>query len=344
MKMHFETHLLKFTFDAGTSRGIMKTRPVLILKLSSHSGVTGIGEAAPIDGLSVETFEETRQWLEEANKSLQWQDDELRLGSRAWIEKYVPERLRALRTAFEMGYAQLQNAGAYWFEGPFLKGQPIPINGLIWMDQPAQMLAEAKKKWEAGFDCLKLKIGALDFDSELEVLFQMRKMADPGSLIIRVDANGAFDRADVFEKLKELKKYHLHSIEQPIKPGQWDLMEELCQQNLIPVALDEELIHSRDPFETLKKIKPGFIVLKPSLIGGFEITTHWIKTAENMGIGWWLTSALESNYGLQALAQYVSRFEIKMHQGLGTGKLYENNIGPESTVGKGQLTIGRVHG
>jgi o-succinylbenzoate synthase len=338
MNIEFERYLLKFSFDAGTSRGIMKTRPILLLKLS-QGDYQGIGEVAPIDGLSLESIDETEHWLADALKNGLGKEFGEPVGSRAWLEEYLPERYRALRMGFEMAYAHLHNRGNYWFDGSFINGKTIPINGLVWMSDLEQMLSEAKKKWEQGYDCIKIKVGAIDFDSELALLHEMRKWAGPGNLIIRVDANGAFDSTDVFDKLKALQRYKLHSIEQPIKPGQWDLMEELCLDPIVPIALDEELIHSGEPDLMIRRLKPAYIVLKPSLIGGFTKTERWIKAAESKNIQWWLTSALESNYGLQALAQFVSRYNLRLHQGLGTGQLFENNIGPDSFAAAGQLSF-----
>ena len=192
-----------------------------------------------------------------------------------------------------------------------------------------RMLAQIEKKMEAGFRCIKLKIGAINFEEELALLQHIRSHYSFKEIELRVDANGAFSPTDAMEKLKRLSELDLHSIEQPIRAGQWEAMARLCEETPLPIALDEELIGITDSTEKLallETISPQYIVLKPSLIGGFSGAEEWIEFARNCRVGWWITSALESNVGLNAIAQWTATLPINMPQGLGTGALYTNNI------------------
>jgi o-succinylbenzoate synthase len=218
--------------------------------------------------------------------------------------------------------------------------QGLAINGLIWMNEFEMMKQETIEKLEMGFDCLKFKIGAIDFENECELLSIVRNHQLGKKIIIRLDANGAFKPEEALEKLERLRHFNIHSIEQPIKKGQWDEMKKLCQSSPIPVALDEELIgifDEKDMEQLLVEIKPQYIVLKPNLIGGFVQTDLWIKYAEKYNIGWWLTSALEGNIGLNAIAQFAASKNTLHHSGLGTGKLYINNLPPYTKIEKGFL-------
>ena len=212
----------------------------------------------------------------------------------------------------------------------FSRGEAgIPINGLIWMGDFDKMLSQIEKKMEAGFRCIKLKIGAINFEEELALLRHIRTRFSSKEIELRVDANGAFSPVDAMEKLKRLSELDLHSIEQPIRQGQWREMARLCARTPVPIALDEELIGVNDAGqkrELLEAIRPRYIILKPALAGGFSGTEEWIRLAEARGIGWWVTSALESNIGLSALAQWTYGLQNPMPQGLGTGLLYTNNI------------------
>jgi L-alanine-DL-glutamate epimerase-like enolase superfamily enzyme len=217
------------------------------------------------------------------------------------------------------------------FPGAFTSGEQIvPINGLIWMGNKSEMRARIREKLDQGWKCLKLKVGALDFDTECGILSEIRGEYSPTDLMIRLDANGAFTPDQALEKLKILSAFEIHSIEQPIRPGQWENMAGLCEQSPIPIALDEELIgvHSySDKKNLLEQIKPTFVVLKPTLHGGFRACDHWIDLAQESGTGWWATSYLESDIGLNAIAQWVgSRAVPGVYQGLGTGSLYTNNL------------------
>jgi L-alanine-DL-glutamate epimerase-like enolase superfamily enzyme len=208
------------------------------------------------------------------------------------------------------------------------------------MDEPEQMITQALKKIEAGFTCIKLKVGAIDFEKECQVLETIREQYSEEQVVLRVDANGAFKEADVWKKLEKLASYAIHSIEQPVKPKQHELMRQLCKDAPLDIALDEELIGIdtlADKEALLEELNPPFIILKPTLLGGFQATEEWIKAAEYRGIEWWMTSALESNIGLNAICQFTSTFPVYMPQGLGTGSLYHNNITSPLTVGNGSI-------
>jgi L-alanine-DL-glutamate epimerase-like enolase superfamily enzyme len=216
------------------------------------------------------------------------------------------------------------------FPSEFTKGQKgIPINGLIWMGSKAEMKSRISEKLNAGYHVIKLKIGALDFQEELSILRDIRKEFSPRDLEIRVDANGAFSPDEALERLKALSDFNIHSIEQPIKPGQWEYMSRLCESSPMDIALDEELISLRKSVERkklLQEVKPQYLILKPSLIGGMGVTREWIHLAGSIGAGWWITSALESNVGLNAIAQFTYTLKTDFPQGLGTGSLFTNNI------------------
>jgi L-alanine-DL-glutamate epimerase-like enolase superfamily enzyme len=227
------------------------------------------------------------------------------------------------------------------FPSDFTKGKDsIPINGLIWMGDPVFMKQQIKDKLASGFSCIKLKIGAIDFDNELELIKSIRNEFDAKTIEIRVDANGAFKPNEALEKLKRLSDYNLHSIEQPIRQGQVGDMAQLCSETPLPIALDEELIGVFSVTEKqflLQTIKPQYIILKPTLVGGFKGSQEWIALAESNQIGWWVTSALESNIGLNAIAQWTYTLESQLPQGLGTGGLFTNNIQSPLVVDSGQL-------
>ena len=320
MNAHFTKYELYFKRPAATSRGIYKTRTVWYLILDEN-GKTGIGECAPLPGLSTETPEEVEMLLNEicANPTY-------------FIENQnVTRNISSVQFAFETAWLDLQNRGhQILFPSDFTKGkQGIPINGLVWMGDVGFMLQQIHEKIEAGFRCLKLKIGSLDFEKELETLGSIREKYDAGQITLRIDANGAFKPNEALEKLKRLAQFHIHSIEQPIAAGQWKKMAAVCKNSLVPVALDEELIgiQNKDEKEKLlDDIRPQFIVLKPSLHGGLSGCSEWIELAEKRSIGWWITSYLESDVGLNAIAQWTFRQNTKGHQGLGTGRLFTNNI------------------
>jgi len=334
LKLDFTTHTLQFTFHAGTSRGVLREKPGIFLRLSDtvDPKTFGYGEAGPLRGLSMEDLDD----LPDVVRTLQ--SDILPVRSPGSVEEalhlahqLVPSGYPSVRFALETALLDLLNGGSgVIFNNAFTEGKlPIPINGLIWMGDKDFMLRQIKEKLEAGYTCLKMKIGAIDFDTECEILAGIRKAYGPEDITLRVDANGAFKPADSLVKLERLSQYKLHSIEQPLQAGQWEAYHVLCNRSPVPVALDEELIGVEEKgrkAELLDFIKPQFVVLKPSLLGGFMATREWIELAEKRKIGWWMTSALESNIGLNAIAQFTAEFPLHTPQGLGTGQLYNNNF------------------
>lgn len=321
-RIHIEPRTLHFKQPAGTSRGVYTTRRVWYLHLTSDSqpGREGIGECAPLPNLSCDDLPHYEQLLSSlCQEAAQSGIDYERL-------RPYPSILFGLETAFR----HFERGTASLWDTPFSRGeQGIPINGLIWMGSYTQMLAQIEAKMQAGFRCIKLKIGAIHFEEELSLLKIIRRHFSAKEIELRVDANGAFSPAEALEKLKRLSELDLHSIEQPIRAGQWDSMARLSQLSPLPIALDEELIgvHSTSrKKELLETIHPQYIILKPSLHGGLWGSQEWIAAASQLGIGWWITSALESNIGLNAIAQWCATLHNPLPQGLGTGALFTDNI------------------
>lgn len=288
----------------------------------THPERVGWGECALFRGLGSDDRPEYEQVLAEACRQV---------GILPFDE--VLDRL-AEWTSIRFGFETARQELCGWRDYPsrFDKGEhPITINGLVWMGDKATMLRRIEEKLDAGFRCVKLKIGAIDFDAELDLLRMVRGRFSRNEIELRVDANGAFSPDEAPHKLDALARYDLHSIEQPIKAGQWEAMAQLCATTPIPIALDEELVACRKvtpelTAQMLDTIKPQYIILKPSLTGALSGTNQWIKAATERGIGWWITSALESNIGLSAIARYTASLSTQMPQGLGTGGLYTNNI------------------
>lgn len=330
MSFRFQHHILYFNRPARTSRDVLEQRDVYFLRVSSEDGLAfGFGECAPIWGLSTESKPEVERAIAGFDQLLK-NPSELRSTMLS-----IP----SLRFALETALFDLANGGVMKpFDVDLAK--PIPINGLVWMADIETMLTECRSKIESGFKTIKFKIGSHAFDQELEMLKKVRREFDAGDLEIRLDANGAFDASDCLEKLDQLTMIHPHSIEQPIRAGQWEVHAELIRRSPIPIALDEELIGVHDIAQKRKlldTIQPSFLVLKPSLHGGFSGSDEWISLATERSIGWWATSALESNVGLNAIAQWVLTKEITLPQGLGTGGLFSNNIASPWVVEKGFL-------
>lgn len=325
---------LFFKAPAGTSRGILKTKPTWFLILKhSLTGNVGIGECSIIPKLSIDDKPEIEPQLKKIV-------DLINDGKVPKVSDYNewPAIQFALETALnDMAYEDHFSP----YPGDFSSGKKtIYINGLIWMGDVEFMHRQIQEKLDDGFNCIKIKIGAIDFESELRLLKSIRDRFSAGQIEIRVDANGAFSYDDALSKLEQLAKFDIHSIEQPIAPGQWKEMAVLCIKSPIPIALDEELIgviDSGDKMQMLQFIQPQYIILKPSLIGGIAASEEWISIAEKNGIGWWATSALESNIGLNAIAQWVSSKKTDMPQGLGTGKLFTNNIDSPLDIRNGAL-------
>lgn len=295
----------------------------------------GIGECGILRSLSIDD-------TPEYEARLKWTCDNIHLSLKSLLESLT--EYPSIQFGLEMAFMSLDSQDSFTlFPSDFTQGNDsIPINGLIWMGEKSFMKNQVQQKIEEGFSCLKLKIGAIDFDEELELLGAIRKQFTKNDMELRVDANGAFSRLDALDKLKRLSELDLHSIEQPIKQGQWQEMAQLCEQTPLPIALDEELIGVFDFAEKdrlLDTIKPQYIILKPSLVGGFDSTNNWIALAEQQDIGWWITSALESNVGLNAIAQYTYTKHNAMPQGLGTGSLFTNNFQSPLLVKNGTLRI-----
>ena len=329
-------HTLHFHFEAGTSRGVLTQKKSYYVIIRSE-GKTGIGEAGPLAGLSPDYEEDCLPTFQKNLKKLGPIPTE-KSGISAYVQQ-IPFDKPALRFAVESALLDLfaEKSGRY-FDNSFSRGESeIPINGLIWMGKPDFMASQIEQKLKGGFTCLKLKIGALDFETELGLLSNLRARFSKEQLTLRVDANGAFSPEAAASKLEKLAKYDLHSIEQPIQAGQWDEMAKLCRQEIIPIALDEELIGHENPATVLEAIKPQFAIFKPSFLGGFEATRSWIEACEKRAIDWWITSALESNIGLQAISQFTAEYPVNMPQGLGTGQLYTNNFASGLGIDRGNI-------
>lgn len=317
----YKKYTLDFKRPAGTSRGVMHTKDTWFLELT-QDGKKGIGECGLLKGLSIDD-------VPNYEAKLQWVCDNVNLGKAALLNELeeFPSLQMGIETAFMSCAA---NDPFVLFPSAFTKGEEgIVTNGLIWMGDKAFMQQQIKEKIANGFRCIKLKIGAIDFATEYELLKGIRAEFSSTDIELRVDANGAFTPDTALEKLKPLSDLQLHSIEQPIKAGQWDAMAQLCAQTPLPIALDEELIGvfgNDQKAKLLQTIQPQYIILKPSLVGGFLGSDSWIALAQKLGVGWWITSALESNIGLNAIAQYTYTKYNPMPQGLGTGSLYTNNI------------------
>ncbi|HYQ57343.1 MAG TPA: o-succinylbenzoate synthase [Draconibacterium sp.] len=319
-KAGYQKYELHFKQPAGTSRGVLKTRTVWFLFLEEN-GITGLGECAPLPGLSIETPQEVEAELKKICS------DPVPYINNIDLLQDLP----SLKFALESALLDMQNGGIrQLFPSAFPKGQAgIPINGLIWMNEIDNMQHQIEEKLASGFRCIKLKIGAKDFEQELNLLKAVRERFSSEEITLRVDANGAFDTNSASVKLKRLAELHLHSIEQPIRAGQWNEMTELCKTSPLPIALDEELIRinkREEKIQLLETIRPQFLILKPSLHGGISGCDEWIELANQRNIGWWITSYLESNIGLNAIAQWAFTKNTTMHQGLGTGQLFTNNI------------------
>lgn len=322
MTYNIQERTLHFKQPAGTSRGVYTTRKIWLVYLSDGKK-TGMGECAPLPDLSCDVRNDYEEVLEGFCQKL-CESGEIDYEA---MRDY-PSMLFGLETAL----LNLQH-GDIMFDTAFSRGEVgIPINGLVWMGNYDEMLQRMEEKLEKGFRCVKLKIGAIDFDQELDLVKRIRDRFSFHEVELRLDANGAFPYEEALYKLELLSQYAIHSIEQPIKAQQWALMAELCRESPLPIALDEELIGVNDPemkHHMLNIIKPRYIILKPSLHGGMQGCREWIKTARDMGIDSWITSALESNIGLNAIAQFAADVygdHITMPQGLGTGQLFTDNI------------------
>ena len=332
IKATFKKYILQFKLPGGTSRGVLHTKETYFLKIIDDQN-TGIGECAVFKGLSADDrpdYEEKLQWL----------CDHIHLDKDLLLHELI--EFPSIQFGLEQALLSIISKGTFeLFPSDFTNGNDsIAINGLIWMGNRSFMQKQIKEKLKAGFTTIKLKIGAIDFQTELDLLKSIRNDFPANEIELRVDANGAFHPNEALEKLKQLSEFQLHSIEQPIKAGQWEKMEDLCKKTPLAIALDEELIgvfKRSDKEKMLQSINPQYIILKPSLIGGFQGTDEWIELANKYGIDWWITSALESNIGLNAIAQYTYIQQNKLPQGLGTGGLFTNNFISPLMVENGAL-------
>jgi o-succinylbenzoate synthase len=318
----------------------MKDKTSWFIKIfeDENPDLFGIGECGPLPGLSIDSIpgfnSRVSTVVDHINHSAYTAfDDKI-------IRDLAGAGFPAIVFGLETAWLDFQNGGQRLiYQNGFVKGDPVMINGLIWMGDMDFMMDQINIKVGQGFKCLKLKVGGLDFDRECDILRYIRKKYFREEIIIRLDANGAFKVDDVLYKLDELARYQIHSIEQPLRPG-LNEMEELCRKSPIPVALDEELIGKETAEEKtslLKKLKPNFIVLKPTLHGGFQGCAEWISIAESMNIGWWVTSALESSIGLNAICQFTANYRTQLYQGLGTGAIYEDNFSSPLRVKNGNI-------
>ena len=319
--------MLHFKQPAGTSRGVYTERRIWLVTISDGERI-GVGECAPLPNLSCDDLpnytEVLRRFCDEVERTGELDTEALR---------DYPSMLFGLETALMDVRCKMEDGRSLLFDNAFSRGEVgIPINGLVWMGSFEEMRERIEQKLAQGFHCVKLKIGAIDFDAELELIKRIRERFSLHEVELRVDANGAFPFEEALYKMELLSQFALHSIEQPIKAKQWANMAELCRESPLPIALDEELIGVNDPDQKrqmLNIIRPRYIILKPSLHGGMMGVREWIDIANDMGIGSWITSALESNIGLNAIAQLAADIygpHIRMPQGLGTGQLFTDNI------------------
>jgi len=343
LQASFTKKVFHFNFTARTSRGRMNDRTSWFIKIwdEKSPAAFGLGECAPLPGLSIDLkpdFEEVLQKVVEKIPSLSIQGNSLLEDARALVPSGYPSIVFGL----EIALLDLKNGGErIIFNNSFLQSKPIPINGLVWMGDLDVMLQQASIKIDDGFRCIKIKVGGLNFEKECDILHYIRKKYFRDTIELRLDANGSFKSEEALYKLYDLAKYNIQSIEQPVKPGQ-PVMEELCKKSPIPIVLDEELIgvdQMEDKMKLLQKIKPQFIIIKPSLIGGIQASQDWISVAQEQGIGWWMTSALESNIGLNAICQFTANYPVTMPQGLGTGTLYDDNFQSPLEVARGEISF-----
>ena len=331
LEASYVKYILEFKNPSGTSRGVLRKKSTYFIHVN-QGDLSAVGEANMFEGLSSDDVPEYEEKLAEVCLN---------------INQYATNYHETLRDfpsivfGLEQAFLKLQNASDWCYDNAFTQGKKgIPINGLIWMGSAAFMQEQIEEKLKQNFTCIKLKIGAIDFEAELEILRELRAQFPANQLEIRVDANGAFQVNDALEKLTKLAAIKLHSIEQPIKAKQINEMASLCRNTPLAIALDEELIGVNEVQEKealLRKIKPQYIILKPALVGGFQSCDEWIRIAESLGISWWITSALESNIGLDAIAQYTYSKNTAMFQGLGTGGLFTNNTKSTLRIVNGEL-------
>ena len=332
IKATYKKYNLNFKTPSGTSRGILKIKETWFFILKDN-GRVGIGETGLFRGLSIDD-------VDHYENKLNWVCNHIDLGLEL-LRKQLYE-FPSIQFGLEQAFLSLKSESSFeLFPSSFTRGKKsIPINGLIWMGNRSFMKNQIQEKLKSGFSCLKMKIGALNFDAEMELLKEIRKEFSSNEIELRVDANGAFNPKNALEKLHRLSALEIHSIEQPIQQGQVQEMAELCSKTPLPIALDEELIgvfSSEQKKKLIATIAPQYIILKPSLIGGFAGSEEWINFAQQYNCGWWITSALESNVGLNAIAQFTYTLQSNLPQGLGTGGLFTNNFTSPLEVKNGTL-------
>jgi O-succinylbenzoate synthase len=322
IRAEYIPYTLEFILPAGTSRGVLERKPAWFIRLTDAHGTTGLGEVSFIPGLSPGGPEDVEVALEQVCR---------RISRGETDPRESPHLHPGIRFALDTALRDLESGGSrILYPSEFTEGhRGIPTNGLIWMGERPFLLEQVRARIEQGFRVLKMKVGAMDFGVETGVLEWIREEFGTADLEIRLDANGAWTPEEAMRKMEILAAYGIHSMEQPLAPGQWDEMAVLCRDAPVPVALDEELAgipKIQERRRLLNRVRPGYLILKPGLLGGFREAEQWIKLAGEYGAGWWVTSALESNIGLNALAQWTWQRGVSVPQGLGTGSLYRNNI------------------
>ncbi|MCH4823521.1 o-succinylbenzoate synthase [Gramella lutea] len=332
MTADYKKYILNFKRPSGTSRGVLTEKETWFLKISDGNNF-GIGECGILRSLS---YDDRPDYEEK----LKWVCNNINLGKDMLWEEL--REFPSIQFGVEMAFKSLNSKDPFLlFPSEFTaRKDSIPINGLVWMGDEGFMKEQISQKLDAGFNCIKLKIGAIDFETELNILKSVRDNFSEDKIELRVDANGAFSPEEALEKLGVLSQFKLHSIEQPIKQGQIKEMAELCRKTPLPIALDEELIGVTDVTDKqilIQTIKPQYVIFKPSLIGGFKGTEEWKEICETQGIKWWITSALESNIGLNAISQWTYTLNPDLPQGLGTGGLYTNNFDSPLEINNGNI-------
>ena len=339
MKASYQAYQLQFKKPVLTSRGSMTHKNGYYISIEDK-GIKGIGECSFIEGLSIDRLDTFEDELKKVCRDIE--EIAVAFYDYGTLPKYLISDYPALTFGLETALLDLRHCGTHLIvDSDFSQGiQAIPINGLVWMGSDEFMQQQIEQKLADGFRCIKIKVGAIDFAEECRLIENIRKRYNPGEIEIRLDANGAFTEQNVSERLRILAQYSIHSIEQPIRPQQYLLMYQLCRECIIPIALDEELIGYQGDMrhKLLETIRPQYIILKPSLLGGLAVSDKWINIAKGLNIGWWATSALESNIGLNAIAQWVSATAPpKIVQGLGTGSLYGDNVRSPLYIEAGHL-------
>lgn len=341
LQAYWKKYRLEFKQASGTSRGTLTYKDAwfILLKEENRPNQLAIGECGLLRGLSIDDRPDYEQKLQELCDNINDYD--------AWLENGLKE-FPSIHFGLEMALLDLkQGSKRSLHPSDFTQNKiEIPINGLVWMGDRSFMFEQIQQKIAAGFDCIKMKIGAIDFEQEHQLLQFIRDNFPKEKIELRVDANGGFSAKEAPTVLERLAKLDIHSIEQPIGPRQWEEMKNLCKNSPLPIALDEELIGIFDKEEKekmLDQIQPNYLIFKPSFIGGYTGTQEWIDLCEERNIGWWITSALESNIGLNAIAQWTATLNSPMHQGLGTGQLYTNNFPSPLYIKNGKLCHGNFN-